>query len=321
MVARRSAIDAFGMVMLEDVPVRANVRRQTQQREQPVLPPEHNIHEPNYDDCNGNVPDSPLTEPEPEPNPEHECGCCYNTVPMDQTVPCEEGHLFCADCVRRAAEEAIGMRRSVVKCMNTDPCGYAFHERELRQLLPEPSFDALMRLRLAEGIGILTDFVECPFCNYGAEILAPLEDEPLFHCQNPECAVVSCRRCKKENHSPRKCDDLQKEDNLNVQHKIEEDMSEALFLTCPKCRQKIIKEDGCNKITCVCGQFICYVCRQAIQNYSHFNNNGGPCPLYDDATARLAQQVQQAYQNGVANNAIDQNDLLIDVPTAQNILR
>lgn len=39
-------------------------------------------------------------------------------------------------------------------------------------------------------------------------------------------------------------------------------MTEATVRNCPKCKAKIVKEEGCNKITCRCGGTICYICRE-----------------------------------------------------------
>ena len=54
--------------------------------------------------------------------------------------------------------------------------------------------------------------------------------------------------------------------------------------TCYRCKKKFVKEDGCNKMTCTCGAKMCYVCRQPVTDYMHFNGQGGTatnkCPLY-----------------------------------------
>jgi hypothetical protein len=41
-----------------------------------------------------------------------ECGCCYGDYPMKKMTQCEDGHLFCLECARRAAENLIGLSMS-----------------------------------------------------------------------------------------------------------------------------------------------------------------------------------------------------------------
>jgi hypothetical protein len=45
--------------------------------------------------------------------------------------------------------------------------------------------------------------------------------------------------------------------------------------SCWKCKRNFIKEAGCNKMTCNCGAAMCYICRQPVTNYTHFNGEGG----------------------------------------------
>ncbi|XP_017780617.1 PREDICTED: E3 ubiquitin-protein ligase RNF14-like isoform X2 [Nicrophorus vespilloides] len=67
--------------------------------------------------------------------------------------------------------------------------------------------------------------------------------------------------------------------------------------TCPNCNLKIIKEDGSNKMTCMCGNMMCYVCKASVQDYTHFNGQGGSnfnlCPLYNNTREMHAANVRQ----------------------------
>ncbi|KAK9383447.1 uncharacterized protein V2V93DRAFT_3422 [Kockiozyma suomiensis] len=90
-----------------------------------------------------------------------------------------------------------------------------------------------------------------------------------FVCKNPSCLRTSCTDCNKEFLPFHKCFE-QEEDRMRVY--IERAMADAVKRTCPVCRVSFIKSEGCNKLTCVCGYSMCYVCRKDIkqESYQHF---------------------------------------------------
>lgn len=81
---------------------------------------------------------------------------------------------------------------------------------------------------------------------------------------------------------------------LALRTQVELAMSLAIKRTCPRCNTSFVKSSGCNKLTCVCGYQMCYVCRKDIGNgegyrhfCEHFRPNGGKgctectkCDLY-----------------------------------------
>ncbi|KAG0243702.1 hypothetical protein BGW41_001575 [Actinomortierella wolfii] len=205
------------------------------------------------------------------------CGCCYDDeIPINRVTTCGDGHMFCLECGRKAAENVIGMGRTELKCLSPD-CTSIFSDAEAKRFLSKTVFSRLMRIRQQkelEKAGI-DSLVECPFCPYAA--IVEDENDKEFRCQAPKCRAVSCRLCKAITHIPLTCEEYAKqreEDSvLAAQHRAEEEMSKALIRECTKCKTRFFKEEGCNKMTCpTCMTVTCYSCKREIRNgYAHFD--------------------------------------------------
>ncbi|KAF2805492.1 uncharacterized protein BDZ99DRAFT_106216 [Mytilinidion resinicola] len=90
-----------------------------------------------------------------------------------------------------------------------------------------------------------------------------------FTCAAPACARSSCLTCLAEWHDIHICHESSK---TALRTSVERAMADAIKRTCPKCNLSFVKSTGCNKLTCVCGYTMCYVCRADIreQSYAHF---------------------------------------------------
>ncbi|KAI9745386.1 MAG: hypothetical protein M1818_000920 [Claussenomyces sp. TS43310] len=126
-----------------------------------------------------------------------------------------------------------------------------------------------------------------------------------FTCQNPSCRLSSCISCSKAWSDIHICHESSL---LALRTQVELAMSQAIKRTCPRCNTSFIKSSGCNKLTCVCGYQMCYVCRKDIGNgegyrhfCDHFRPNGGrgcaeceKCDLYrcedDEVVVRKAKE-------------------------------
>ena len=93
-----------------------------------------------------------------------------------------------------------------------------------------------------------------------------------FTCAHPSCRRVSCITCQKPWRDPHVCHEPLL---LDLRATVEAARTAAIKRTCPRCALSFIKSSGCNKLTCVCGYSMCYVCRKAL----------GP-PLEPDAQNR-----------------------------------
>ncbi|XP_046391105.1 uncharacterized protein LOC124159377 [Ischnura elegans] len=223
------------------------------------------------------------------------CNCCFedDLLPEDMSS-CTDGHLFCIQCVKKGAEVIIGDGKSSFPCMHGD-CKAEFSLSTLQGILAPSTFGKLvMRLQAEEVNAAGIEGLEiCPSCPYST---IPAPEDKVFKCLNPECMKETCRICKEQSHIPLKCEEVEKNVEVEARTYIENKMTEALVRTCWKCNKKFIKESGCNKMTCTCGAVMCYVCRKPVKDYKHFNpykdRPSELCPLYSDDAELHVQSVK-----------------------------
>jgi hypothetical protein len=82
-----------------------------------------------------------------------------------------------------------------------------------------------------------------------------------FRCRSPACLRASCIQCRKPWRDPHICYESA---TLSLRTTIEAARTAALKRTCPRCGLGFVKESGCNKMVCVCGYAMCYICRQGL---------------------------------------------------------
>ena len=249
-----------------------------------------------------------------------ECQCCFDDKPINRTVPCEgdDMHFFCNDCVKRQAESQIGGMKFEMLCMDTSGCKGRLSDERVAQALPLQLYDKLAYNQQQAEVSQagIEGLESCPFCDFKA-ICDPIEFDTVFDCQNPECAVNSCRKCKEKAHLPKTCEEIHKAKGLDARHRVEEARSKAMMRTCPKCKVKIIKEYGCNKMICGnCRAVMCYVCQMDISGtgkevgYSHFHRSGAKCALHDASEVdRHQQEADEAEKATIAKVRAEYEDI------------
>ncbi|TGZ82521.1 hypothetical protein EX30DRAFT_188383 [Ascodesmis nigricans] len=81
------------------------------------------------------------------------------------------------------------------------------------------------------------------------------------------CNIPSCRLCSAAAPPFHQC-------ARPLQHHIESAQSAAVKRVCPRCHTAFVKDSGCNKMVCVCGYAMCYLCREGLGDgstgYEHF---------------------------------------------------
>ncbi|XP_044269959.1 E3 ubiquitin-protein ligase RNF216-like [Tribolium madens] len=206
------------------------------------------------------------------------CLCCFDEelIP-EECLFCDKNCSFCKNCVKLGAEHVIGEGRTKFPCLAD--CPSEFNYSVLKMVLHDKVFKRLCQRKQIEEIksANIDGLETCPFCDFS---MVPKEGDKIFKCGNIECMKESCRECRHVAHIPLKCSEIEYDEDVKMRTYIENEMSEALLRTCWKCSKKFYKESGCNKMTCLCGAKMCYVCGVAVQDYSHFGS--GRCPLYTE---------------------------------------
>jgi hypothetical protein len=102
-----------------------------------------------------------------------------------------------------------------------------------------------------------------------------------FQCLSPTCSRASCLSCALPWHDPHTCFSSQL---TSLRLTLERATTDAVKRTCPQCNLGFVKSEGCNKLVCLCGYSMCYICRQGLkeEGYQHFcghfrDRPGQPC--------------------------------------------
>ncbi|KAF1998818.1 hypothetical protein P154DRAFT_244740 [Amniculicola lignicola CBS 123094] len=102
-----------------------------------------------------------------------------------------------------------------------------------------------------------------------------------FQCLDPKCGRPSCLTCSAPWHDPHVCYSSQA---TSLRLTLERATTDAIKRTCPNCNIGFVKSEGCNKLVCLCGYSMCYVCREGLgkEGYQHFcqhfrDRPGGKC--------------------------------------------
>ncbi|EAW13406.1 E3 ubiquitin-protein ligase [Aspergillus clavatus NRRL 1] len=120
-----------------------------------------------------------------------------------------------------------------------------------------------------------------------------------FTCASPLCRRVSCITCQKPWRDPHICHEPLL---LDLRATVEAARTAAVKRTCPRCGLSFVKSSGCNKLTCVCGYSMCYLCRKAL----------GPSP--PAAGQRRALEGPGIINQENVAPGLDGNDEHADVP-------
>ena len=173
-----------------------------------------------------------------------ECQCCYDDqVILFDVIECELGHMFCSNCVKRGVETQIGQNNNQVTCF-TD-CNGKFPISAMKKVLDPNMFKKYCQRTTVEELQAAgVDNIEfCPKCGWPNNIVNP--DDKIFKCANEECLKETCRLCHEDAHIPLRCDEIEKDAEVQARIKKEEALTNAMKRECYNCGTAFLKTIGC----------------------------------------------------------------------------
>lgn len=146
--------------------------------------------------------------------------------------------------------------------------------------------------------------------------------------QHLYCVVqVSCLKCKAAVGLQLPVQHECAMSTATASRKLEEVLTEAGMLTCPKCNTSIVKDGGCNHMICSkCRTHLCLLCCKVLADaesnedvYRHFMAAGSQCWTFDDRSkGQTEHAAMQRRQISAANAFLATLDVDMALGVIQN---
>ncbi|KAH7357382.1 hypothetical protein BKA66DRAFT_247383 [Pyrenochaeta sp. MPI-SDFR-AT-0127] len=214
------------------------------------------------------------------------CSSCLDIHPKHTMLqlPCKddgdmETHAYCRDCLNRLFESSV-----------TDPSH--FPPRCCSRILPLSSCMPFLPQDLISRFVGRREELETPNRTYCSSTECSKWIKPAHIIGGvATCAVCSqktCSTCKSKQHDGLCPEDKDVKELMKVAR-------QKRWQTCPKCKEMVELERGCNHITCRCRYEFCYVC---VANWRTCK-----CPVWDERSIidpiPAANNAAQPIANGV----------------------
>lgn len=202
---------------------------------------------------------------------EETCPVCFCDTTDPVTLPC--GHAYCRACLQHYLRAPATTNPSGVSCIAEveahdddamKSCSQAVPLATIRALLsPNEEEDLLQAFFFAYVHARPEEFRYCPTPDCQT-LYRPGPDGTVLRC--PSCLIRICAACHIEFHEGLDCATYR--DNTSGGHTAYEKWrTENNVKACPRCKTDIMKDGGCNHMTCSrCKTHICWVCMKTFDD-------------------------------------------------------
>lgn len=282
------------------------------------------------------------------------CNCCMNDEfenPEGDLIGCSAvnnsdfcDHYICKECLKRNIDIQIKTSIAKLQCVfhDNEKCNGQYNLDIIKSLLSWEEVDKYQEYLdlqlITELAAVCENYQICPLCKKFGCIIDNVDGWMYINCGT--CKQSWCSKCKEKAHDQNPCYTLQflpdttNEDKILKIDRIINDLAcDKLTHSCIRCKNKFIKDEGCNLMTCEkCGSMSCYICgielfKDANGNkYGHFaghpgsiqgavcplwNNNAGDGKINQGNTEYNIKKIMKAMDEFITVNTDKKNRLLI----------
>lgn len=216
----------------------------------------------------------------PSPSSE-ECIVCLDPI-TDPFVMVLCGHSLCRGCVKASVLSRINNTDYPITC---DCCGTAMAMKDIMALLDDKDMLRLVNTAVNSYMTKHSDSDVKPCMHPGcAGFTRSVQHDTRVTCSL--CTNAYCSACEVPYHEGQSCELFKQEKSgeLAVQRFLEENKS--TIRPCFRCKTPVMKNMGCNHMTCFCGAHFCWLCgagfEDAAKTYAHLNQIHGGIASEDD---------------------------------------
>eukprot|EP00731_Ephydatia_muelleri_P020036 Em0012g861a len=181
------------------------------------------------------------------------------------------------------------------------------HEDTIKSLVSEAMYTSYSRLKLQNFVACYKGTKYCPFGGCNTVVALPEEVTSSLQSEGPRQGVnVECsnghRTCSLEPHEPCCCDLWEKWKSIVTSNEAPSVITDLEWLTkctksCPQCRIRIEKNEGCNHMTCIkCRHEFCWICLTPWSKHGEQTGGYFSCNRYKQkAKAEKLLKMEQDY--------------------------
>ncbi|CAG9326167.1 unnamed protein product [Blepharisma stoltei] len=212
---------------------------------------------------------------EPREVPKFQCLICLENFNIDQGITLSCDHRYCTNCIKGHIESLINEGKVTEEDMKCPQCPAPITPQEVEGNASKDNFNRYLEfsMRKFKPKGKNLFFKQCFKCDAPMEISVNVKE---IIC--PGCHRVYCPQCNNK-HTGMTCEEFEK--SKEDKKKQEEIPKIEDMVRCPKCRNGILKESGCNFMLCRypdCRKtYFCFLCGKQLQkkhHYSHYKKSG-----------------------------------------------